>query len=84
MLFQGPLALGAVNNTEVADAGIGLRGGAGAHEVRNRDGGEEADNGDDDHNFDEREPTLFLSLHLHSLIDLSVVTVFMTASSGLI
>ena len=44
-----------INLAEVVDTGIGLRGGARFHEVRDRDRGEEADDGHNDHDFDERE-----------------------------
>ena len=54
-LFQRELVGRRVNLAEVVDAGVGLRGGASFHEVRNRDGRQEADNGHDDHDFHQGE-----------------------------
>ena len=54
-LFQRELVGRRVNLAEVVDAGIGLRGGTGFHEVRNRDGRQEADNGHDAHDFHQGE-----------------------------
>ena len=56
--FQRELVGRRVQLAEVVDAGIGLRSGAGVHEVRNRNGCEQADDGHNDHDFDEREPHL--------------------------
>ena len=58
LVFQRPLVGRRVNLAEVVDASIGLRGGACFHEVRNRDGREEADDGHDDHDFNQREAGL--------------------------
>ena len=68
--FQSELVGRRVNLAEVVDAGIGLGGGTGFHEVRNRDGGQEADDGDDDHDFNQREAGLtdvFHCLHFYVL-----------------
>jgi len=64
--FQCPLTCGRINLAEVVDAGIGLRGGAGFHEVGNRDGRQEADDGHDDHDFHQCETgftKIFYCLH---------------------
>ena len=47
-----------INQAEVIDAGIRLRGGAGLDEVGDRDRGQQADNSHDDHDLDERETCL--------------------------
>ena len=71
LVFQGPLLLGTVNLTEVVDAGILLRGGAGANEVGNRDGGQETDNGHDDHDFHQREALFAGFILFHNYIAFS-------------
>jgi len=53
--FQAPLLLGGINDAEVVDTGIRLRGLTGAHEVGNRDRRQKADDGHDDHDFHQRE-----------------------------
>jgi len=53
--FQTPLLLGSINDAEVVDTGIRLRGLTGAHEVGNRDRRQKADDGHDDHDFHQRE-----------------------------
>jgi hypothetical protein len=64
-LFQSPLLLGRINQAKVIDAGVLLRGGAGAHEVGNGDGREQTDNRNHDHNFNERKPRLAGSFVFH-------------------
>ena len=54
-LFQRELVGRRINLAEVVDAGIALRGGTGFHEVRNRNGRQEADDGHDDHDFHQGE-----------------------------
>ena len=54
-LFQRVLVGRRVQLAEVVDAGIGLRGGTGLHEVRNRDRRQQADDGHDNHDFNQRE-----------------------------
>ena len=56
--FQRPLLGSAVKLPQVVDAGIGLRGGTSLHEVGNRDGRQQADDGHDDHDFHQSEPRL--------------------------
>ena len=56
--FQGILVNGRVQLTHVVDAGIRLRGGTRFHEVRNRNRRQQADDGHNDHDFDEREARL--------------------------
>ena len=58
MLFQSPLLLGTVDLPQVVNASIFLRGGTGAHEVRNRDRRQKANDGHDNHDFHEREARL--------------------------
>ena len=50
-LVESPLFDRALDLFQVRDAGVGLRRGAGLDEVRDGDGGEEADDRDDDHDF---------------------------------
>jgi len=52
------LLLGTVNLTKVVDTGVLLGRAAGANEVRDRDGGQHTDDGNHDHNFQEREAGL--------------------------
>ena len=54
-LFQGPFLLGTINLAQVVDAGVGLGRGTGMNEVGNRDGGQQTDDGHDDHDFDQGE-----------------------------
>ena len=64
--FQSELVGRRVKLAEVVDAGVGLRLSTRFHEVRNRDGRQEADDGHDDHDFDEREARItevFVSFH---------------------
>jgi hypothetical protein len=71
MGFQSPLLGGGINLAEVVDAGIGLGGGAGFDEVGNRDCRQEADDGHDDHDLNERKAALavvFHCLHLYFLL----------------
>lgn len=55
-LFKSPLFLRAVNLAEVVDASIALGSAAGFDEVGDRDGGEQADDRHNDHDFNECEP----------------------------
>ena len=62
-----PTALnGAINLAQIADAGIELGGIAGFNEVRNRDGRQQADNGDDNHDFHQRKPSFGRCYKLHN------------------
>ena len=58
LVFQRPLLDGTVNLAQVVDARVHLGLRAGAHEVGNRDRREEADDGHDDHDFNEGEARL--------------------------
>ena len=71
--FQRILVGRRVNLAEVVDAGVGLRGGTSLHEVRNRDGGEEADDGHNDHDFDEREARITEVFGLFHFVLLSLL-----------
>jgi hypothetical protein len=46
------------------------------------DGGEEADNGDDDHDLNQREPTLFVGFPFHNLTVLLFVASFTTGPAA--
>ena len=63
MRFQGPLLSGRINLAEVVDAGIGLGSGAGFDEVGNRDGRQEANDGHDDHDLNQRKAALAVVFH---------------------
>lgn len=67
-LFQGPLLLGRVDQAQIVNARILLRGRAGAHEVGNGDRGQQTDNRDNDHDFDEGETCLAIDFVFHMLI----------------
>ena len=60
-VFQRPLLDRTLDLFQVGDAGIGLSGGASLHKVRNRDCGEQTDDRNHNHDFNQRE-TLLLSL----------------------
>ena len=63
--FERPGLNRPVNLAQVVDARIHLSGGTGFHEVWNRDGREQPDDGHDDHDFHQGESLLagFLSFH---------------------
>src|SRR5256885_4165845 len=56
----------AIDLTQVVDTAGGLRRDPGFHEVRNRNRGEEANDGYHDHDFDQREPSLAGCSYLHT------------------
>ena len=58
VVFQRELVGRRVNLAEVVDTGVGLRGGASFHKVRNRDGGQQADDGHNDHDFNQGKTRL--------------------------
>ena len=65
--FQGELVGRRVNLAEVIDTGIQLGLRTGFHEVRDRDSRQEADDGHDDHDFNQRETRfadVLISFHL--------------------
>ena len=64
--FQRPLLLRTVNLAKVVDTGIGLGRLTSANEVRNRDRSEEADDGHNDHDFNEGETGFAGCIDLHS------------------
>jgi hypothetical protein len=66
LVFKSPLFLGAVNLAQVVDTGVFLSGGTGFNEVRNRDGSQQSDDCDHDHDFHEGEARLTIRLDLHS------------------
>lgn len=55
MKIESPLLLGAVDLTEVIDTDIALGNSPRADEVGNRNGGQQADRGDHNHEFNQRE-----------------------------
>ena len=55
LVFECPLLFGTVQLAEVVDTGVSLGRIARPNEVRNRDGGQQTDDGDHDHDFHERE-----------------------------
>ncbi len=65
LLLDGPGRLGAINLLEIGDTGVLVRRSSRSDEVRNRDRGQEADNGDDDHDFDEGKCVSGF-VHVHS------------------
>ena len=68
-LFQRELAGGRINLAQVVDASIGLRGGTGLHEVRNRDRSQQTDDGYNDHDFNQGETRLTEVLcHFHVVL----------------
>jgi hypothetical protein len=69
--FQSPLLCGRVNLAEVVDAGVGLCGLTSSNEVGNRDSCQEADDGHDNHDFNQRKPTFAVVFHCLHLLFLS-------------
>lgn len=65
-VFQSPFLLRTVDLTEVIDTGILLRRGAGVHEVGDRDGGQQTDDGHDDHDLNQREALLCEFVEFHT------------------
>jgi hypothetical protein len=65
LAFERPGLFGAVDLAEIVDARILLRLQAGADEIGNGDGREQPDDGNDDHDLDEREARGAESLVLH-------------------
>ncbi len=63
MLLQRPLLTSGIDQAQIVDTGVHLRGRAGAHEVGDGDGGQQTDDRHDDHDFYEGEPT-FLGICL--------------------
>ena len=67
-VFKGEFIGGRINLAQVVDTSIGLRGGTSLHEVRNRDGGQQTDDGHNDHDFNQGETRLtdvLVSFHLY-------------------
>jgi hypothetical protein len=72
LVLQGSLLLGVVNLAQVVNAGILLGRVARPDEVRDRDGGQQADDGDHNHDFHEGEARLACHSHFHLFFSLSV------------
>src|ERR1017187_2292029 len=68
--FDSPCLLGSVNLTEVVDAGIGLCGLTGMDEIRNRNRGQQTNNGHHDHDFHECEARLAGCVSFHTTFTL--------------
>lgn len=68
LVFQRPLLSGAVKLAEVIDASVLLRGGAGFHEVGNRDSRQKTDNGHDDHDFHQGEACVARCSDFHTAV----------------
>ena len=71
-VFQGPGLLRTVDLAEVVYARTFLGLQAGAHEIRDGDGRQNADDGDDDHDFDEGETGPFGVGNLHKQFVFSI------------
>ena len=82
LILERPLLDGAVNLTEVVDARILLRSGAGADEVRDGDGGQEADDSHHDHDFDECEALLAITIDLHVFLSFWLLTCGVSQAVG--
>ena len=82
-LFQRELVGCRVNLAQVVDAGVGLRGGTGLHEVGNRNRRQQADDGHDDHDFNEGETRFTDVFGLFHFVLLSVFTRRNCTSGGL-
>ena len=67
LVLERPLLDRAVDLPQIIDAGILLRGGAGADKVGDGDGSQQADNCDHDHDFHQRETRLAGSSNLHTV-----------------
>jgi len=65
-LLELELLLRAVDEAEVVHAGVRLRRLTSADEVRDRDRGQEADDGNHDHDFNEREARFLGGIDLHN------------------
>ena len=72
--FQRPLLLRTINLAEVVDTSVRAGGFARFHEVRDRDRREEADDGHNDHDFNQREARLTggIDLHICSVLSIAV------------
>jgi hypothetical protein len=68
LVFQSPLLLRTVDQTEVVDASIGLGGLTSANKVRDRDSGQQTDDRNNDHDFDEGEAGFAAGFRLHSVV----------------
>ena len=66
--FQSPLLLRAIDLAKIIDARVFLRRRARFDEVRDRDRGQQADDGDDDHDFYQREAGFFRAVDFHSTV----------------
>jgi len=66
--LECPLLLGTVNLPQVIDTRIFLRGGTRAHEVRNRDGGQQSNDGHNDHDFHQREARFARLIDSHTAL----------------
>ena len=82
-VFEGKFIGRRINLAEVVDTSIGLRGGTGFHEVRNRDGSQQTDDGHNDHDFNEGKTGLTDVLSLFHRISFNLsITVRATRQAG--
>ena len=65
LLLQSPLLNSSIDLAEVVDAGVLLGRCASLDEIGNRDGSQEADDRDHDHDFNKGEAGLTISFDLH-------------------
>ena len=74
LVLHTPLFFSSIDLVQVLDAGILLGGGTGFDEVGDRDRGEQADDGDNDHDFNQRKAGRFvIGLDLHSTFSFFLV-----------
>jgi hypothetical protein len=81
---QGPLLNRAVNLTQVADASVLHRRFSSLREVGNRDGRQQTDNGDDNHDFHQCEAPMSGTVYSHNLTFLHFSGVDQAAGSIII
>ncbi len=64
-MLQSPLLFGCINNAKIINTDLGLSSGSGFEKVWNRQTGQQPDDRDNDHDFDEgkREFTTVHGLH---------------------
>jgi len=66
LVFQSPLLASAINLLQVRDTGVLLGRRTGFHEVRDRNRGQQTNDGHHDHDFYQRETALARCLDLHT------------------
>src|SRR2546423_1927105 len=66
--FQRPGCLGSADLLEVRNTGTALGGSAGFDEVRNSDGGQQSDDGDNNHDFHQGKAGGTVGFHSHLIL----------------